>query len=96
MIDDAVLPILQRIQEDLAELRRETRREFAALDRRLSREFEIVKQDVRMIRATFHDIGETRVTKGEITVLHEDVNRVQSRLTDLETRVEELAGRRTE
>ncbi len=83
MTDDAVLPILQKIQEKLA-----------ALDRKFSRDFDILKQDVRMIRAAVHDMGETRVTEGEITVLHEDVNRVQQRLQDLELRVEELEGHR--
>jgi hypothetical protein len=43
-----------------------------------------------MIRATIHDMGETRVTEGEITVLHEDVNRVAERMRDLEVRVEQL------
>lgn len=83
MTDDAVLPILQKIQEKLA-----------ALDRKFSRDFDILKQDVRMIMAAVHDMGETRVTEGEITVLHEDVNRVQQRLQDLELRVEELEGHR--
>ena len=36
------------------------------------------------------------VTEGEVTVLHEDVNRVQQRLTDLEMRVEELEEHRPE
>jgi hypothetical protein len=51
-----------------------------------------VKQDVRMIRATIHDMGETRVTEGEITVLHQDVNRVAERIQDVEIRVEKLEG----
>ena len=62
MTDDAVLPILQRIQEDLAAVKRQgesnahtlndLRINFAVLDRSLTREFEIVKQDVQMIRST--------------------------------------------
>jgi ubiquinone biosynthesis protein UbiJ len=41
-------------------------------------------------------MGETRVTEGEVEVevLHEDVNRVQQGLTDLEGRVEALEGQR--
>jgi len=85
MTDDVVLPILQSIQANLA-----------ALDRKLSRDLDIVKQDVRMIRSTIHDMGKTRVSEGEIVVLHEDVNRVQARLSDLETRVEELEGQQHE
>jgi hypothetical protein len=49
-----------------------------------------VRQDTRMIRATFADIGETRVTAGEVAALHEDFNRVQNRMRDLEVRVEQL------
>jgi len=85
--DDAVLAILQRIHEDLAAVRRQgesnaralddLRINLAVVDRSLTREFEIVKQDVRMIRSTIEDMGETRVTEGEITVLHEGVSRVQ-------------------
>ncbi len=45
-----------------------------------------------MIRATIHDMGETRVTEGEITVLHQDVNRVAERIQDVEIRVEKLEG----
>jgi hypothetical protein len=79
MTDDIVVPILRTIQADLA-----------ALNRKVSaqgHDLSDVKQDVRMIRAAIHDMGETRVTEGEITVLHEDVNRVQQRLQDLELRV---------
>ena len=88
MADDIVVPILRTIQADLA-----------ALNRKVSaqgRDLSDVKQDVRMIRAAIHDMGETRVTEGEITVLHEDVNRVQQRLQDLELRVEELEDHRAD
>ncbi len=86
MTDDIAVPILRTIQADLA-----------ALNRKVSaqgHDLSDVKQDVRMIRAAIHDMGETRVTEGEITVLHEDVNRVQQRLQDLELRVEELEDHR--
>jgi predicted nucleic acid-binding Zn-ribbon protein len=104
--DDAVMPILQKIQEDLAAVRRQgesnaralddLRINLAVVDRSLTREFEIVKQDVRMIRSTIEDMGETRVSEGEVTVLHEDVSRVQRRLADLETRVEGLESHRSD
>jgi chromosome segregation ATPase len=86
MTDDIVVPILRTIQADLA-----------ALNRKVSaqgHDLSDVKQNVRMIRAAIRDMGETRVTEGEITVLHEDVNRVQQRLQDLELRVEELEDHR--
>ena len=72
-------------------------RKVTTLDHKVSgqgRDLAVVMQDVRMIRAAIHDMGETRVTEGQVTVLHEDVNRVQHRLTDLEARVEELEDRR--
>jgi hypothetical protein len=88
MADDVVMQILQAIQANLA-----------ALDRKVSgqgRTLDVVKQDVRMIRATIRDMGETEVTEGEgeVEVLHEDVNRVQQGLTDLEARIEALEGQR--
>jgi hypothetical protein len=54
----------------------------------------VLAQDVRMIRATIHDMGETRPTEGELTSLHEDVNRFQHDLIDLKTRVGVLEGQR--
>jgi hypothetical protein len=81
------VPLLQRIQDNTTELRREMQSESAALHRRWSREFEIVKKNVRMIRSTFHG------AEGEITVLREDVDRVRARLANLEAQVEDLEGR---
>ncbi len=70
--------VIQRIQEDLAAVKRQgesnahtlndLRINFAVLDGSLTREFEIVKQDVRMIRSTIEDMGNTPVTEGEVTV----------------------------
>ena len=93
MADDIVMQILQAIQADLADLNRKV----SGLDRKVSdqgRTLDIVKQDVRMIRSTIHDMGKTRVTEGEIVTLHEDVNRMQETVTDLVGRVEALEGRR--
>lgn len=56
------------------------------LDQKFTRR-EILAQDVRMIRATIHDTGKTRVSVGEIEALHEDVNRVQQGLAGLMSRV---------
>jgi len=93
MADDIVMQILQAIQADLADLNRKV----SGLDRKVSdqgRTLDIVKQDVRMIRSTIHDMGKTRVTEGEIVTLHEDVNRMQETVTDLVGRVEALEGRK--
>ena len=102
MPEDAVIVILRNIQAELAALPGLTadvaglRQLLTAIDRKFTREFEIVKQDIRMIRSTIHDMGETRVTEGEIAVLHEDFGRVETRLSNLEMRVEQLEGHRTD
>jgi hypothetical protein len=85
MTDDAMMEVLRRIHANLA-----------GLDRRVTAQLNVLQQDVRMIRAAIHDMGNTRVTEGEVEVIHEDVNRVQQGLADLTTRVEELEGRRPE
>ena len=86
MADDLVMQILQAIQAKLADL-----------DRKVSdqgRTLNIVKQDVRMIRSTIHDMGKTHITEGQIVTLHEDVDRMQETVTELVGRVEALEGRR--
>ncbi len=79
MADEVVFEILKGIQ-----------RAISVLDQKVTRQHAVLTQDIRMIRAAIHDMGETRVTEGEIVALHEDVNRVQQRVDDLVTRVEML------
>jgi len=70
MTDDAVMPILQNIQANLAALDRKVSSiddkvtalddKVTTLDRKVSaqgRDLVVVMQDVRMIRATIHDMG---------------------------------------
>jgi ubiquinone biosynthesis protein UbiJ len=104
MADDIVMQILQAIQADLADLGRKVTDLdgkviglVSGLDRKVSdqgRTLNIVKQDVRMIRSTIHDMGKTRVTEGEIVTLHEDVDRMQETVAELVGRVEALEGQR--
>ena len=104
MADDAVLNILQTILESLAAVDRRIEaverrieavdRKVEAVDLKVTRQHAILTQDVRMVRAAIHDMCETHVTKGEVAVLHEDVNRVQQGLDDLAMRVELLEGQR--
>jgi chromosome segregation ATPase len=54
----------------------------------------VLTQDVRMIRGTIHDMGETRPTEGELVSLHEDVNRALQGLTELKTRIGILESQR--
>jgi ubiquinone biosynthesis protein UbiJ len=92
--EDVVLEILKTIQNSIGALDRKVEASVAALDHKVTRQHAILTQDVRMIRAAIHDIGETRVTEGEIVALHEDVNRVQQGRDELTTRVEMLEGPR--
>jgi hypothetical protein len=79
MADDAVVEILKRIQASIV-----------ALDEKFTRQNTMLSQDVRMIRAGIQDMVRTRVTGGEVDVLHEDMSRLQLGLTDLTIRVEAL------
>ncbi len=94
MADDVDLNFLTRQNErlltEISRVHDDLRAQIASLDRKVTGQISILSQDVRMIRATIHDMGETRVTEGEVTVLHEDMNRVQQSLADLESRVEAL------
>ena len=90
MADDAVMEILKRIQVSIAALDERTQKSLAALDEKFTRQNTILGQDVRMIRAGIQDIVRTRVTAGEVDVLHEDMSRLQLGLTDLTIRVEAL------
>jgi ubiquinone biosynthesis protein UbiJ len=53
-----------------------------------SRQLDVLQQDVRMIRIAINDMERTRVTAGEVEVLHEDFNRLRQGFADLESRVE--------
>jgi hypothetical protein len=77
------LEILKALQRSIATLDHKV----ATLDHKVTKQHAILTQDVRMIRAAIHDMGETRVTEGEMVALHEDVNRVQQGLDELATRV---------
>jgi len=58
MADDIVMQILQAIQANLAALDRKV----SAVDRKVTgqgRTLDVLKQDVRMIRATIRDMGES-------------------------------------
>ena len=52
-----------------------------------------MQQDVRMIRVAINDMEKTRFTSGEVTVLHEDLNRLQKDHADLAVRVGMLEER---
>jgi hypothetical protein len=86
MADDAVMEILNRIQASIVALDHRV----AALDEKFTRQYTILAQDVRIIRAAIQDMVTTRVTAGEVDVLHEDMSRMQLGLADVVIRVEAL------
>ena len=47
----------------------------------------VLQRDVRMVRAAINDMGKTNITAGEVEAMHEDIDRVQLRQTEIETRL---------
>jgi len=104
MADNGVIEILRGIQADMGGIKADIaglKADFAGFKVETKAELRshgdtlnVLVQDVRMIRATTHDMGETRPTEGELKSLHEDVNRFQHDLSDLKTRVGILEGQR--
>jgi hypothetical protein len=45
------------------------------------------QQELRQLKAAVNDFAATKVTTGEITALHEDVNRALAVITELEARI---------
>lgn len=83
MPEDLVLQILKTIQADMADLKRDVGGLPA-----MRRDISVLTQDVRMIRAALADLGKTRVSAGEIEVMHADINSLLERMS----RVEAAAG----
>jgi hypothetical protein len=46
-----------------------------------------VQRDMRMLRAAINDMARTNITAGEVEALHADVDKVQSKQLELETRI---------
>jgi hypothetical protein len=98
MADEQVLRILQIIQDAIIALDRKVGAVDAkvdGIDNKFARQFAVLAQDVRMVRSSIHDMAAmaaTRVSKGEIAVLYEDVTRIQQTVEKLVARVEILEG----
>jgi hypothetical protein len=88
MADDAAIEILKKIQASIVALDDKTQASLVALDEKFTRHHTILAQDVRMIRGGIRDMVMTRVTAGEVDVLHEDMSRMQLGLADLVIRME--------
>lgn len=50
----------------------------------LTRTIDVMQHDVRMLRSSAEDASDLRVTAGEVTVLHSDLNRLERRVAALE------------
>ncbi len=94
------MEILQAIRADLAahtDMLNVLTQDVAFIRARIvghDRLLDVIKQDVRMVRTAINDMEKTRFTSGEAAVLHEDVERVENRIADLEVRVAVIEGRR--
>jgi hypothetical protein len=90
MADDAVMEILKRIQASIAAMDEKFTTQLAAMDEKFTRQNIVLAQDVRFIRGGIQDMARTRVTAGEVDVLHEDLSKLELGLTALTIRVEAL------
>jgi chromosome segregation ATPase len=104
--DSIVLEILRGLQADLASVKADlasvktdlasVKTDVAALQRQgasHTRTLDVLRQDVRMIRAAVNDIARTDVTSGEVEALHHDLNQLQRDFADLAARVDLIEGR---
>jgi prefoldin subunit 5 len=56
----------------------------------ITRQLELVRQELRQLKAAFNDFALTNVTAGEIAALHQDVNAIQTKHLELETKLATL------
>lgn len=77
-------------------LRQEMRTEFAAIRARvdglpfIGAAIESLRHDVRTLRAAINDMARVNITAGEVEALHADLDRLQSKQMELETRLATL------
>jgi ubiquinone biosynthesis protein UbiJ len=74
----------------------ELRAEFAAIRARvdglplIGAAIETLRHDVRQLRAAINDMARVNITTGEVEALHDDINRMQTKQLELETRITTL------
>jgi chromosome segregation ATPase len=94
MADDNTLELLAAINANLAAFRMEVQNALAPMRAQLDgmpllhRNLTTTQNDVRMLASAFNDFALTNVTKGEIEVLHTELNRVQAENATLAVRME--------
>jgi chromosome segregation ATPase len=49
-----------------------------------------LRQDMCMMRAAINDLAREHITAGEVVAIHDDLNRVQTKQMELETRIATL------
>jgi FtsZ-binding cell division protein ZapB len=58
----------------------------------LAQAIPVLQQDIRMLRDAVNDFARENVTAGEIESVHTDLNRLQEKTLDLDTRLRALEG----
>jgi hypothetical protein len=56
------------------------------------------RRETRLVKAAVNDAGATNITSGEITAMHDDIDKVQTRQDQIEARlvtIERLLGERS-
>jgi prefoldin subunit 5 len=71
----------------------ELRAEFAAIRARvdglplIGAAIETLRHDLRLVRAAINDMARTNVTAGEVEAMHADIDQMQTKQLELETRI---------
>jgi hypothetical protein len=89
---DEVLEILTAIQSEIAGLRANMIAVITEL-RVHSETFDVLLQDGRMLRGAVNDPGRRTVSRGEVEVIHQDLNRMRNDMSALTVRVEMIEER---
>jgi len=85
--ENLVLTMLRRLDTKVDRLGEDVREMKGRM-----RGLDVLRQDVRLIRAAVNDIARTEVTSGEVEALHHDVNKLQQSVAELEVRLEAVEG----
>jgi ubiquinone biosynthesis protein UbiJ len=87
-----VLETLRRIETKVDRMDTRLGR-IEAVQKTQSSTLNILRQDSRMLRTAVNDLARENVTPGEMAVAHDDLNRLQSDVDELTTRVEMIEAR---
>jgi hypothetical protein len=86
-MNDEIVKLLHNLHAEVVGLRHEMIG-FYAGQKVFVGQHNVMKQDLREIRAALNDMARTNVTAGEIEALHTDLNRLDNQYIELATEVE--------